>query len=164
MALFGKLLRSLGKYEDKVDDLAQEIRDRLDTDVPPKRRRSRRGRPPVVEDVRRTPQGDGSLDLSLDGAPVVRLPPLLAVLFEVLVDGQAGSGNVGRASFTSGEDIVERVNESGVLDWTFKISSLAQALSLLRQRLDKATDDGGDLLEHRRGRGWRIVLRRDRAA
>ena len=164
MPLFDKLFRSLGAYEDKVDDIAQKIRELLATDLSPRRRRSRRGRPPVVEDMQRTPQGDGSLDLSLDGAPVVRLPPLLAALFEVLVDDKAGSGTVGHAPFKSGDHIVARVNDSGVLSWTFKTSSLAQALSLLRQRLDKAMDDGGDLLEQRRGHGWRIVIRRDLAA
>ena len=114
----------------------------------------------MVEDMQRMPRGDGSLDLSLDGAAVVRLPPLLAVLFEVLVDVKAGRDNVGHVPFRSREYIVDRVNDSGVLTWTFKPSSLAQGLSLLRQRLDKAMDAGGDLIEHRRGHGWRIVIRR----
>lgn len=164
MPLFDKLFRCLGAYEDKVDDIAQKIRDLLDTDPAPGRRRSKRSRPPVVEDMQRMPRGDGSLDLSLDGAAVVRLPPLLAVLFEVLVDVKAGRDNVGHVPFKSREYIVDRVNDSGVLTWTFKPSSLAQALSLLRQRLGKAMDAGGDLIEHRRGHGWRIVIRRALAA
>ena len=59
---------------------------------------------------------------------MVRLPPLLAVLFEVLVDVKAGTDNVGHVPFKSREYIVDRVNDSGVLIYRkFKNSFLVRS-------------------------------------
>ena len=177
IAAHNRLCRRLANLEVTLDAIKQDLWDwimMLATAKAPvpgsgTRPRSPRGLPPVVDAIEVTHLGDGSVDVtfhgpSLDGPPVVHLRPRLGQLFEILsADKGKQRKQDGYVPFKSRSYIKGQVR-AGRASRPLTDGALNQALSVLRQELDKRLLNGAALVQCHRGEGWRIALRRDLAA